>query len=90
MTFTTRGLGRRQRPTKHRRRKRVGGVGVEHDVGVVLDPAAGEHRVEHLAVLGAGDDAVDDVGGDALSGVDGGGVAELDVLAHVVSRQGRV
>ena len=30
----------------------------EHDVDVVLGSAAGEHRVEQLPVLGAGDDAV--------------------------------
>ncbi len=59
-------------------------------MGVVLDPAAGEHRVEHLAVLGAADDPVDDIGGDALGGVDGGGVAELDMLGHVRRGQDRV
>jgi hypothetical protein len=43
----------------------------EHDVDVVLVPAAGQHCVQHLPVLAAVDDAVDDVGGQALRGVDG-------------------
>ena len=50
---------------------------------MVLGAAAGEHRVEQLPVLGAGEDAVHDVGGAALGGVDGGGVAELDVRGDV-------
>ena len=60
------------------------GVGLFGDeVDVVLGPAAGEHRVEQLPVLVSGEDAVHDVGGGALGGVDGGGVAELDMLGDV-------
>ena len=57
-------------------------------VQVVGVPAAGEHRVQLLAGLGAGGDAVHGVGGDALGAVDGGGVAELGGGGHVVRRAG--
>ena len=57
-------------------------------VEVVAVPAAGDRDVEQLAVLGAGDDGVADVGGDALGGVHGGGVAERDVLGGVLAGQG--
>ena len=46
-------------------------------VEVVGDAAAGQHRVQLLPGLLAGGQAVHGVGGDALGGVDGGGVAEL-------------
>ena len=66
---------------------RVGHLGVDEavrvavaddlEVDVVLGAAAGEHRVELLAGFLAGGEAVHGVGGDALGGVDGGGVAQL-------------
>src|SRR4051794_3581346 len=62
-----------------------GGVG--RDVDVVGVAAAGEGGVELLSGLGAGGDCVDDVGGGALRGVGGGGVAELDRLADVARGQ---
>ena len=57
------------------------------EVEVVGVPAAGEHRVELLPGLLPGDQAVHGVGGDALGGVDGGGVAELGRGADVVGGQ---
>src|SRR3546814_541020 len=64
------------------------GVGLLGDeVEVVGGPPAGDHRVEQLPVLVAGDDAVHDVGRVALSGMDRGGVAELNVLTDVRRRQ---
>ena len=45
-------------------------------VEVVGGPSAGEHGVQLLAGLLPGEQAVHGVGGDALGGVDGGGVAE--------------
>ena len=45
-------------------------------VEVVGDPAAGEHGVQLLAGLLPGGQAVHGVGGDALGGVDGGGITE--------------
>ena len=45
-------------------------------VEVIRDPAAGEHRVQLLPGFLSGDQAVHGVGGDALGGVNGGGVAE--------------
>ena len=62
---------------------------VGDDVDVVLGAAAGQHRVEQLPGLLAGDDAVHDVGGQALGGVDGGGVAELDMGGDVLRGQHR-
>ena len=52
---------------------------VGDDVDVVLGAAASQHRVEQLPGFVACDDPVHDVGSQALGGVDGGGVAELDV-----------
>ena len=46
------------------------------EVEVVGVPAAGEHGVQLLPGLLPGHQAVHGVGGDALGGVDGGGVAE--------------
>ena len=43
----------------------------EHQMDVVLAAAAGQHRVQHLPILAAVDDPVDDVGGEALCGVNG-------------------
>jgi hypothetical protein len=54
---------------------------------MVLGAAACQHRVEHLPGFLAGDDAVHDVGGQALGGVDCGGVPELDVGGDVLGRQ---
>ena len=77
-----------------RRDDRLGpdeGVGVavadDFEVDVVGVPAAGEHRVQLLAGFGAGGDAVQDVGGDALGAVDGARVAEFDGLGDVAGGQ---
>ena len=56
-------------------------------VEVVGGPSAGEHRVQLLPGLLPGGQAVHGVGGDALGGVDGGGVAETGRLADVVGGQ---
>ena len=66
------------------------GVAVADDleVEVVGGSAAGEHRVELLAALGAGGQSVHGVGGDALGAVDGGGVPELGGRCDVVRREG--
>ena len=50
-------------------------------VEVVGDPAPGQHGVQLLPGLLAGDQAVHGVGGDPLRGVHGGGVAQLNRLA---------
>ena len=55
--------------------------------GVVGGPSAREHGVGELAGLVSGEETVAGVGGDALGGVDGGGVAEFDRLADVVGGQ---
>jgi hypothetical protein len=64
------------------------GVGVavadDLEVEVVGDPAAGEHGVELLAGFLPGSEAVHGVGGDALGGVDGAGIAETSRVAHIV------
>src|SRR5699024_3823361 len=57
-------------------------------VDVVGVPSAGHHRVELLARLLAGGQAVGDVDRHPLGGVHGGGVPELDVGRDVVGRQG--
>ena len=49
-------------------------------VEVVGDPASGQHGVQLLPGLLAGDQAVHGVGGDPLRGVHGGGVAQLNRL----------
>ncbi len=70
------------------------GVGVavadDDEVGGVVVPAAGEHGVGLLAGFGAGEQAVDGVGGDPLGGVDGRGVPEVDLLSDIVGGQGDV
>ena len=43
---------------------------------MIRGPAAGEHRIQLLAGFPSGDQAVQGVGGDALGGVDGGGVTQ--------------
>ena len=53
-------------------------------VEVVGGPAAGEHGVQLLAGFLPGSQPVHGVGGDALGGVDGGGVAETGRLADIV------
>ena len=58
------------------------------EVEVVGVPAAGERDVEQLPGFAAGQDGVAGVDGLALGGVDGAGVAELDVLGDVVGGQG--
>ena len=65
------------------------GVAVADDleVEVVGVPAAGEHGVQLLPGLLPGQQAVHGVGGDALGGMDGGGVAETGRGAHIVGRQ---
>ena len=50
-------------------------------------PAAGEHRVQLLAGLLPGDQAVHRVSGDALRTVNSGGVLETGPLTHIVNRQ---
>ena len=62
------------------------GVAVADDleVEVVGVPAAGEHGVQLLPGLLPGQQAVHGVGGDALGGMDGGGVAETGRGAHIV------
>ena len=67
-----------------------GSVGIavtdRHQIEMVGLPAAGRHRVQLLSGLVARDESVHDVGGDALGGVDGGGVAEFDVVGDEVGR----
>jgi hypothetical protein len=57
------------------------------EVEVVGVPAAGEHGVQLLTWLLPRCEAVHGVGGDALGGVDGGGIAEIGRGAHIVNRQ---
>jgi hypothetical protein len=45
-------------------------------VEVIRDPAAGKHRIQLLPRFLSGYQAVHRVGGDALGGVNGDGVAE--------------
>ena len=65
------------------------GVAVADDleVEVVGVPAAGEHGVQLLPGLLPGQQAVHGVGGDALGGMDGGGVAESGRGANIVDGQ---
>ena len=56
-------------------------------VEVVGGPAAGEHGVQLLPGFLPGSEAVHGVGGDALGGMDGGGVAETGRLADIVGGQ---
>jgi hypothetical protein len=57
------------------------------EVEVVGVPAAGEHGVQLLPGFLPGQQAVHCVGGDALGGVDGGGIAETSRAADVVGGQ---
>lgn len=59
----------------------LGGV----DLGVVGIAAARGHHGEGFAEGGGGDVGVRCADGAALGAVRGGGVPELDVLAHIVS-----
>src|SRR4051794_7585429 len=65
------------------------GVAVADDleVEVVGLPAPGEHGVQLLPGLLSSSDAVHGVGGDALGGVDGGGIAETGRLMYVIAGQ---
>jgi hypothetical protein len=65
------------------------GVAVADDleVEVVGVPAAGEHRVQLLPGLLPRCEAVHGVGGDALGGMDGGGIAQTGRGAHIVRGQ---
>ena len=56
-------------------------------VEMVGDPASGQHGVQLLPGLLAGDQAVHGVGGDPLRGVHGGGVAQLNRLGDIVGGQ---
>ena len=53
------------------------------EVEVVAAAAAGDGGLGELAGFLAGEQGVAGVGGDALGGVDGGGVAEFDRRVHV-------
>jgi hypothetical protein len=57
------------------------------EVEVVGVPAAGEHGVQQLSGLLPGQQAVHGVSGDALSRMDGGGIAETGRLAHILNWQ---
>ena len=57
-------------------------------VNMVGGPSAADRCIELFAGHQLVDEAVGGVGGDALGGVDGGGVAEFDRLPHVVTGQG--
>src|SRR5215207_1569462 len=63
-------------------------VAADRKVKVVGGPATADHRVELFAGHQLVDESVGGVGGDALGGVNGGGVAELDGLPHVVTGEG--
>src|SRR5215207_4377692 len=63
-------------------------VAADRQVEVVGSPAAADHGVELFAGHQLVDEAVGGVGGNALGGVDGGGVAERDRLPYVVTGQG--
>jgi hypothetical protein len=54
------------------------------DVGKVGVAASGQRDIRHGAGRAVGEDGVGVVGGDALGGVHGDGVAQFDVLAQVV------
>src|SRR5215217_4702315 len=57
-------------------------------VNMVGGPSAADRCIELFACHQLVDETVGGVGGDALGGVDGGGVAELDRLPHVMTGQG--
>jgi len=81
-------VGGGERPDQGRVDHRVRvAVADDLEVDVVGVRAAGHHRVELLARLGAGGQAVHAVGGDALGGVHGARVAELGGLGDVIAGQ---
>src|SRR5829696_5291316 len=63
-------------------------VAAHRQVEVVRGASAADHGVELFAGHQLVNEAVGGVGGDALGGVDSGGVAELDRLPHVTGGQG--
>ena len=67
-----------------RMRRGVAVGSVEDDVGLVRFPSAGHRDIQVLPRGGGFDEDVGGVGGDALGAVGGDGVAEVDVLGHVV------
>ena len=60
---------------------------VEDDVGLVRFPSARHRDIQVLPGGGGFDEDVGGVGGEDLGTVGGDGVAEVDVLGHVVSGQ---
>jgi hypothetical protein len=66
----------------------VGVAVADHlEVEVVGVPATAEHRIELLPGLLPGHQAMHGVGGDALGGMDGGGVAETGRGSNVITGQ---
>ncbi|MDP8910162.1 MAG: AAA family ATPase, partial [Chloroflexota bacterium] len=61
---------------------------VRHDEEVVLVPTSGGADVEAAVRRARGDHGEADIDGVALVAVGGGGIAEANVLAHVVDRKG--
>jgi hypothetical protein len=57
------------------------------EVKMVGAPAAGQHGVQLLPGLLAAEQAVYGVGGDALGGMDGCGIAQTGRGAHIITRQ---
>jgi hypothetical protein len=83
-----------QRLGRHVRWDGVGsdeGVGVavadDLEVEVVGVPTTGQHGVQLLSAFLPGQQAVHGVGGDALRGMDGAGIAETSRGAHIVNWQ---
>ena len=62
-------------------------VADELQVDVIAQPSAGAHGVQLLPRLGTGNQAVHGVGGDPLSGVNRGGIAEFHGIAYVAGGQ---
>jgi hypothetical protein len=56
-------------------------------IEVIFGPTADEHRVQLLPAFLSGNQALHGVGGDALGGVDGGGVAETGWGLNIVGWQ---
>lgn len=57
------------------------------EVNMIAGPTAGHRDGEQLPRFPCRDDGVGGVGGDPLRSVDGGGVAELDVITDVLGGQ---
>jgi hypothetical protein len=57
------------------------------EVEMVDVPATGKHRVQLLSGLPPGQQAVHRVRGDALSRMDGAGIAQTGRLTHILTRQ---